>query len=344
MVIPLAILFIFLGCYLGLKNSAPKNNFSSSYEVNRKSSLNEFSKKSFPRAESKIKLSFVGDIMLARNIGKKLRKEDDFDFIFDKIKANLKESDFLFGNLESVISNKGRNIGSKYSFRADPRSIEALSEGQFDLVSVANNHSADWTGKAFLDSIERLKNEGISPCGGGEDRSEALSPVIKKVKGVKIATICATNIGPKLFKAEKDSPGFFWLEKQKLRSKIARLRKEKRADLIVTSLHFGREYKKQPSTVQINLAKSSIEAGADLVIGHHPHVSQPVRVYKGGIVAYSLGNFVFDQLFSKQTRESFILNVYLNDEGNLSGFEKRRIRINDNYQPTLLKEKGAFED
>lgn len=291
--------------------------------------------KALPGSEPKITLGFVGDIMLARNIEKKIDEKDDHTYILNQIEPELKKYDFLFGNLESVISNKGRDIGSKYSFRAPPKNIGVLKQGQFDLVSVANNHSADWTSRAFLDSLGRLKKAGISPCGGGKNKKEAYKPVVKSIDEINIGTFCATNIGPDLFEAQDNSPGFAWSHKKQLLKKIDTAQKEKNLDLIVVSLHFGQEYNQKPSKNQVDLAHSLIDAGADLVVGHHPHVTQPVKTYKDGVIAYSLGNFVFDQLFSEETRNSFILKVQLNHEGQISGIEKKKIRINNNYQPEL---------
>ncbi|KKU15929.1 MAG: Poly-gamma-glutamate synthetase complex A, partial [Candidatus Giovannonibacteria bacterium GW2011_GWB1_45_9b] len=107
------------------------------------------------------------------------------------------------------------------------------------------------------------------------------------------------------------------------------------ADLIVVSFHFGEEYKKEPSLRQIKLAKIAIDAGADLVIGHHPHVTQPVEKYVDSYIAYSLGNFVFDQNFSEETMTGLLLEVEIRDKKILS-VKTREIKLNLNYQPLFI--------
>ena len=108
-------------------------------------------------AERGLTLMFVGDIMLSRAVGSKMARENDYLWPFRDIKETLDSSDILMGNLESMISDKGENVGSIYSFRADPQAIQGLEYAGFDAVSVANNHAADWTRAAFVDTIERLK-------------------------------------------------------------------------------------------------------------------------------------------------------------------------------------------
>lgn len=341
----LTILFILFasGLFLYIKGilfeqHGPKYKFRAQQKKSLKSERNL---ENFPESASKTTLAFVGDLMFARSIEKKMKEKGDYTYILGKVEPKLKEYDLLFGNLESVISNKGRDIGSKFSFRAPPNSIETLKQAQFDIVSVANNHSADWTGSAFLDSIERLKRAGISACGGGENKKRAYEPKVVSANGFKVGFICATNLGPKLFKAEANSAGFVRANKHRVAQEIKKTKEKKRLDLIVVSLHFGQEYKQQPSDKQVDLAQGLIDAGADIVVGHHPHVTQPVKTYKDGVIAYSLGNFVFDQLFSEETRNSFILKVYLDHRGEISGFEKKKIRINKNYRPEFIDNESS---
>jgi len=292
---------------------------------------------SFQKAEAKsITLMFVGDIMLDRGIEYMLLKygKGDYKFPFLKITDYLKDADILFGNLESVISDKGRKVGSIYSFRADPKAIEGLVFAGFDVVSVANNHIFDYTNKAMEDSFKRLKEAGIEYVGGGFSENEAHTPVIKEVNNTKFAFLAYTNVGSKTWVATKDSSGIAWLD-ESIKEDIKAARKI--ADIVIVSMHFGDEYKSQSNVEQKLFAQLAIDSGADLVIGHHPHVAEPVEKYKQGYIAYSLGNFIFDQGFSTQTMQGLIFKVLIQDK-KIKEVNSQEIQLNKFFQPEIKKE------
>ena len=133
--------------------------------------------------------------MLDRGVEYYIHKHQNWKWPFLKIADVLQQADLVFANLESVISDKGTKQGSIYSFRADPRTIEGLVFAGFDIVSVANNHSFDYGLEAFGDSLNRLRNAGISSLGGGFSKTEARSPVTKEAKGTKIGFLAYTNQG-----------------------------------------------------------------------------------------------------------------------------------------------------
>lgn len=251
-------------------------------------------------------LLFVGDIMLDRGVEWKIKQDSpvggggDWRWPFLKIADTLQSADLVFGNLESQISDKGTNVGSIYSFRADPASIEGLTYAGFDVLSVANNHSFDYTKKAFEDSFERLYQAGIVPV------SDTL--VIKEVEGVRIGFLAYSNFsGP----AKID-----WDNLDEIIQNIGDAKSQ--VDILIVSLHAGEEYAKEPNEFQKTFAQSAIDAGTDLIIGHHPHVVQSLvphaRDDELGWIAYSLGNFVFDQDFSEETMQGAILKVVLEDK------------------------------
>lgn len=291
-----------------------------------------------PLAEDReISLMFAGDIMLNRRVGAQIQEKQDYDWPFLKIASTTRKADILFGNLESVISDKGKNIGSRYSFRAGPKTIEGLKHAGFDVLSVANNHAADWTGLAFKDSLTRLVMADIAFCGGGFTEKEAYEPTILTAAGVRFAFLCYTDLGPRLFTAKDNNAGFAWADLKQIKQDIEKIRKDKRADVIIVSYHFGSEYETKPSKRQQMLAKGAIDAGANLVVGHHPHIVQPVRQYKDGWIAYSLGNFVFDQMFSEPTRGGILLEVKVNTHAEVEQVVSHKIKINSQYQPVLAK-------
>lgn len=286
--------------------------------------------------EKEVILLLVGDIMLDRGVEFYIKQNGgDWRFPFLNIADFLRKADLVFGNLESVISDKGENLGSVYSFRADPKALEGLAFAGLDVLSVANNHSMDYGMEAFLDSLQRLKKTGIAYVGGGTNTENAHSPVIQEVEGTKIGFLGYTNLGSPLWQATDKTPGIAWVDENtvsEFQENIAAAKEQ--LDILIVSLHFGEEYQTQPNALQEFIAKSAIEAGADIVVGHHPHVVQPVVQYQQGWIAYSLGNFVFDQGFSTETMKGLLLEVTIQDK-KIKEVLPLPIRMNNSFQPEL---------
>lgn len=276
-------------------------------------------------------LIFVGDIMLSRSVGAKIKKSGDNRFPFLKIADELKSADLTFGNLEGPISDKGANQGSIYSFRADPKAIEGLKYAGFDVLSIANNHIFDWGQKALVDTINRLEAENIFAVGAGKNYAEANEPKIINLDGTKIAFLAYTNLYPKTLEAD-NTPGISHFEFESVKNYIQKAKKS--ADLVVISFHWGEEYKLESNSEQKNIAHELIDAGVDLIIGHHPHVTEEVENYKNGTIAYSLGNFVFDQSFSTSTMEGLMLKVKIR-QGKIFEVLPVKIKINSDFQPLV---------
>lgn len=287
--------------------------------------------------EDSILLYAVGDIMLDRGVEYNIRKygNGDYKFPFLKSANYLKKADIIFGNLESVISDKGEKIGSINSFRADPKFIEGLKYAGFNIVSTANNHSLDYGVSALEDSLKRLKSEGIEYAGAGFNEEEAFSLKIMEAKGTKIGFLAFCGIGSQLWRASENSSGIAFVSKENIEEikKIIKEAKEK-ADIIIVSFHIGTEYETNQNDLQTYLYHSIIDAGADLVIGHHPHVIQPIEGYEGKWIAYSLGNFIFDQSFSKSTMEGVLLKVSIKNRG-IENVDFEKFQINEYFQPEL---------
>jgi len=277
-------------------------------------------------------LMFVGDIMLDRGVEQVVREEGkSFKFPFLEIKDYLLEADILFGNLESVISDQGYQIKQVYPFRAEPESIKGLKEAGFDIVSCANNHALDYGSEALKDSIVRLSRNNIE-CVGAGLKEKAYSPVVLEKENLEIAYLSYTYLAPSNWKASEEKVGTAWLNEENLKQGINKVKEE--SDLIVVSFHFGEEYEKKPNSFQKRYSRLAIDTGADLVIGHHPHVVQPVERYKNGWIAYSLGNFVFDQGFSAETMNSMLLKVNVKDN-QIKKVTPLGVTINEYYQPVL---------
>jgi len=294
--------------------------------------------------QKEISLILVGDIMLDRGIKIMMMKNNDWRFPFLKIADELKGANFLFGNLEGPISDKGEKVGSIYSFSNDPRVIEGLNFAGFDILSLANNHAFDYGREALEDTFLRLKTAGIDYVGAGFNEKEAYSPVIKEVNGstgspqVKIGFLAYTNLGPESWKATEKNSGIAWINEKKIEKikediKTAR----EKVDILIVSLHAGEEYIFEPTQFQISFSKAAIDAGADIVIGHHPHLIQKSEQYQNGWIFYSLGNFVFDQSFSKETMEGQTVKILIEDK-KIKEVIPINIKINEFFQPEIENE------
>jgi len=288
--------------------------------------------------DQSITLLFVGDMMLDRGVEFYMKQHNDWKWPFLLIADTLKNADLAFGNLESVISNKGESLGSIYSFRADPKALEGLTFAGFDILSIANNHSLDYGVEALVDSASRLKQAGIASVG-----IELFSAIAqnnskletREVKGTKFGFLAYTNAGSPLWQASQTTPGVAWADWHNLSTVLQKIREAKtQVDILAVSLHAGEEYAKEPNEFQKSFAKAAIDAGADIVIGHHTHTVQPVEQYQQGWIAYGLGNFVFDQGFSPETMEGLVLEVVIQDK-KITRVSPRSVYLNTEFQPSF---------
>ena len=299
-----------------------------------------------PRAEEnqnnsdEIIIYAVGDIMLDRGVKYVVEKygDKDYKFPFLNIADYLSKADITFGNLESQISDKGKKIGTVNSFRADPKAIDGLKYAGFDVVSVANNHFLDYDRDAMEDSFNRLKTAGIMHIGGGSNEDEAFLPKIIEIKGVKIGFLAYCAVGSTGWRAGKDSPGIAFITNKDIKKIKEDIKKAKeKVDILIVSSHAGTEYQVKSDSSQQSFYRSFIQAGADLVLGHHPHVAQELEGYPPGWIQYSLGNFVFDQGFSEATMKGILLEVKIKEK-KIQEVSEKQIEMNKNFQPELVKE------
>lgn len=285
--------------------------------------------------KNETKIAFVGDIMLDRGVKQKADQKGmgDLNFAFANIKEDLQKYDLLVGNLEGPISDKGEDKHNLYSFRMNPSVINVLKEVGFRAVSVTNNHINDWGIDAMKDTFNRLNNADIKVLGGGENVEKAIEPKIVDVDGVKIALLSFGQFGKGIFEATDKKAGIAIISEDLLRKSIDLAKTN--TDIVVVTFHFGDEYQKNQNTYQEKYAKMAIDFGVDLVIGHHPHVVQPLIQYKNVYIAYSLGNFIFDQYFSPETMEGGLLEVNIKDK-KIFGVKLRKVQMNSDYQPSLV--------
>jgi len=276
-------------------------------------------------------LLFVGDVMLSRGVGAKMRVEKDWCYPFHEVAGTLRAADLTYANLECPISDQGRNLHHLYSFRADPQTLEGLKEAGFGVVSQANNHAYDWGPAALLDSLERLQAAGIRTVGAGQNDLEAHYPAIVDVGGLKVGFLAYVGIEPREATAEVDRPGVAWLEPERVLADIRFARPL--VDVLVVCPHWGVEYAPKARLEEVKLARSMIDAGADVIVGSHPHVVQPLEQYHGRWIAYSLGNFIFDQK-PLPTQRGLMLKVMVRDR-KISEVTPIPIAINHEFQAVL---------
>jgi len=294
-----------------------------------------------------VKLVFMGDVMMARKVETSVKNygSGDYSFIFNNIAGYTKSADLAFANLEGVISDTGAADPVKVlqgtAFRAKPAAVNGLLSAGIDVVSMANNHTLDYSRSAMSDCFVRLKAAGISYVGAGETFDEAYSAKIFTVKNTRIAYLAYTLAGDEMgSRAQKYDAatgltarsGVAWYYSKYIYSGIRAARSQ--ADIVIVSIHFGTEYEKAPSHLQDRFAHLAMDRQADIVIGHHPHVAQPVMVYQKGYLAYSLGNCVFDQS-DAETKKGLIFEVTVTNR-KISGARARNILINQQYQPELV--------
>ncbi len=247
----------------------------------------------FGHASAQVSFCAVGDVLLDRGIRKTI-EENSVYFPFDKIKNLISQNDIAFLNLECplVDSSEGYPLNKKYSFRAEPSYIKGIKYAGFNIASVANNHTIDYGKNGFLKTIELLKENNVFPVGGGKNQKEAFKPVLIEKEGETFAFfgLLGFLLEATTFNENRPYPAFGQIDSlcgivKKYNSKI---------ENIIVSFHWGKEYVLIPTAKQTEYAHKVIDAGADLVLGHHPHVIQSIETYRNKLIIYSLGNFIFD--------------------------------------------------
>ena len=272
-------------------------------------------------AEGCVSVNAVGDVMLGRKVGR-LMKENGVNYPVEKTADLLHSADITFGNLECSLSDRGTKLpGKGIWLQGGTGNVQALQTAGFDLVNLANNHAMDYEEPALLQTLDVLDQAGIAHIGAGKDITEACAPYLTEVKDVKIAWLGYSEMAdlffsidyPRPMRADQDSPGIAPYDLDRILTDIKAVKD--RADIIIVTVHWGVEYTDFPQDYQVEAAHQMVDAGADIIIGHHPHCIQGVEVYKHGLIAYSMGNFIFDQDWSEKTSQGLLLELELNDLG-----------------------------
>lgn len=246
-----------------------------------------------------VAINLVGDILLAGKIEASISREG-IDSIFRETASIFRLGDINIGNLECPLSGRGEpGPGREFIYRAPGDYARGLKRAGFNIMCLANNHIMDFGPVALLDTISSLEKNGILHVGAGRDLGQASKPLVFEGKDLKIAFLAFTYSSP----AGKKSPGTCRLDPGFMKKKIKEASRS--SDLVIAMIHHGVEYVDYPNRFLISLFRGAAEAGAALVVGHHPHVCQGIENYRGSLIAYSLGNFISSYADEEERRESY---------------------------------------
>lgn len=282
----------------------------------------------------------VGDINLARAM--EPAYEGNPDYPFEDVAEYLQAADFAIGNFESAIGTTGTPApGKVFTFQAPPEAAGVLARGGFDLVSMANNHAMDFGADSLLEGIEILQSEGLVALGAGANREAAHQPYVTEIDGVRLAFLAYVDVPAeyvgydiRIWEAGTILPGIAWADPVRIGEDVAAIADA--VDAVIVIIHSGFELVPSPSSIQRQVSRAAVDAGASVVLGHHTHVLQGVEYYHDGVIFYGLGNFLFQDAGPP---ESAMLNLWFNQDG-LLAFWFRPVLIGEDGRPRM----PAFED
>ncbi|WP_348063351.1 CapA family protein [Roseateles sp.] len=275
-----------------------------------------------------VRLAWMGDVMLADGPGRVIaRGQDPFAAVMNAMKGAA----LRIANLECVIATGGTRAVKPWTFRARPQALDVLRR-HVDAVSLANNHSGDFGPQAFAQMLGRLRQAGLAYFGGGTDLRAAHQPAIIERQGLRIALLGYNEMFPRRFEAGPDSPGIAWADEEQIVADIRAARAQ--ADVVIPYMHWGQEHSETSHARQHALARLMIRAGADAVVGTHPHVRQDAEVIDGKPVIYSLGNFVFDGFSDADNNTGSILWMTVTADG-VKDWRLQPVHIDPSGSPHL---------
>ena len=279
-------------------------------DINNDEAVSETSK-----TAASVTLSFAGDVHFSELVLQNYDKNGILAIVDDEMLSQMQKSDLFMLNHEFVFSNRGEAMEDKeYTLKNDPKYVNILQELGTDVVGIANNHILDFGQEAFLDTLDTLDGANIPYAGGGRNLSEASAPVVQTINGQTFAIFAATRVSPSAdWYAGKNHPGILQTYDATTLNKEIEDANGK-YDHVIVFVHWGVERVEIPEDYQRSLAKGYIDAGADLIIGAHPHVLQGFEYYKGVPICYSLGNY----LFGNRTGETLLLNATFDSDDELS--------------------------
>lgn len=246
-------------------------------------------------SEPQSSVLFTGDMMLDRGVEYQIEKHGDWFYPFSEIKLLLNQADMVIGNLEGpIVSQPPQFSDHSLRFAFSPNITQSLALANFQLLSLANNHTNNMGEEGWQETKDYLQQAGIDSIG----------------HPVKCDQSASMAKGPFIFLAfNKTFP--VNCSDEKIVQRVKEIRQDHPDKFLVVIFHWGHEYHLNSSTAQQSLAHETVKAGADLILGSHPHVVQEIEEYQGHLIFYSLGNFIFDQYFSQETQEGLVVGLKL---------------------------------
>ena len=297
------------------------------------------------RTQEFLKLSGVpldglgGTAHCAQSIALQSPQENGFwAFPLAKMRKFLNSADLVLGNLECPLTTRGRPERIDMCYRANPQFARALAQANFNVLSLANNHCLDYGEDGFLDTVSYLQQAGIVPLGAVIQAPQPITPVMRK-NGLRIAFVAYNLVGPEITYAYDGHCGVVPLNPLTVMEDIRRLRHK--ADFILAAVHWGIENHQQLMPQLREIAHLLIDFGVDIVIGHHSHTPGPVERYKGGLIFYSLGNFIFGHTHSNWG-DNVVARLHISSDRVISASLVPIATTGEKqYQPHLLSGAGA---
>ncbi|MHB0936116.1 MAG: CapA family protein [Armatimonadota bacterium] len=244
-------------------------------------------------AEPSVVLAAMGDVMLARTVPGQVAAHGAA-WLWEPLAAWLDGADIRFCNLECTVAEGGQPFPKPYSFRADPKlAADVLAAGGITVAALANNHTYDYGRPGLAKTLATLNALQIAAPGAGIGRAGAVAPRVLACNGLRVAFVAYTCLTPEYYLPSDDGAALATFDEDTFAEELRAAKAQ--ADVLVVSLHWGQEYANDVSPRQREIARAAVDAGADLILGHHPHVAQPAETYKDRPILYSLGNCIFDR-------------------------------------------------
>lgn len=276
-------------------------------------------------------ICFTGDILLDRGVREQIKKKG-VGYLLEDVAPFFLSSDAVVANLECPVTDTVTPINKWFIFRAEPEWLPVLSANGITHAGLANNHSMDQGRRGLTATHRHLQEAGITPMGYGEIQTDACSPLIIARRGIEVAVFSSVLLPLENWVYLENQPGICQATAETLVPEIRAMKETTPDRNIVVFLHWGAEYQPTPTIKQRRDAYQLIDAGADAIIGHHPHVIQKEEQYKGKPIFYSLGNFIFDQN-KPETKKALLLQITFDTNG--MQYTQHPIEIN-HCKPSFL--------
>ncbi len=293
-----------------------------------------------------VNIAIVGDMEVNRK---------DPEKVFDKVIPELRKADIRFGGLEASLSERGSAVGGKIVMRHDPKMVAAYLAGGFEVVAFASNHCLDYGMEPFLDTLDLLDQHRIRYVGAGRNIAEARKPAIIEKKGMRVGFLSYLLLVPLGWGAHPARAGIApiredalygppYVNEEDLEAMIQDIEtKRPNVDVLISSYHWGSSQSRTLTLSQKAVAHAAIDAGADLVIGRHPHILQGIEVYNSKAIFYALGNFALDHahpMFLPTVKESILVNCCIQEKA-IRRVSFRPVFLGDDGRPEILAENDA---